>query len=185
VAANWFVALPVQLALDLRSFAPPPGVRLFAPADLHLTVAFLGAVPESAALAAFEAAADFPLPAMRIAFAGIRALGSPRRPSAFSLCVGEGRSQVEAAMGALRARICAAAGVACDPRPPLAHVTLARPRRSADAHERRAAQTWAEGLALPPLSAQLERVCLYTWSEDRQSALFRIVREQPLSAAVP
>jgi 2'-5' RNA ligase len=196
VAPNWFVALPVPLALDLRQFSPPSGVRLFAPGDLHLTVAFLGPVTENLALAAFDAAAEFPLPPTSISFAGVKALGPARRPSAFSLCLADGRAQVEQALGAARDRICDAAGAQRDARPPLAHVTVARPRRSADPRERREAQRWAEGLVLPPMSAQLTHVSLYTWvearsgareqnNEDRKSALFRVVRERPLHGAEP
>ena len=50
---NWFVGLrvPPEAGVTAKVKGPPEGVRLFAEADLHMTVAFLGAAGEAAASA--------------------------------------------------------------------------------------------------------------------------------------
>ncbi|MFT3923829.1 MAG: hypothetical protein QM778_14950 [Myxococcales bacterium] len=182
VSANWFVALPISFELDLEQFAAPPGVRLFARADRHITVAFLGPVSPGRALAAFQAARDIPLKAIEVSLGAIEALGSPRRPSAFSALLARGRSEVEHAMGAVRALAWDAAEAQHDARPPLAHVTLARPRRAASHAERTRALDWARALALPEITARLTELALYTWSDDRSQTLFRIEQRAALAA---
>ena len=181
VAPNWFVALPVACALDLAPFAPPPCVRLFAASDLHITVAFLGPVSAEQAHAAFEAACAFSLRPLQISFGAIKALGPAHRPSAFSALLEQGRAEVEQSIGQIRNQICDAAGAARDLRPPLAHLTLARPRRSARPAERAQAMRWAESLVLPPVTAQLTQIALYTWNADRSQTLFHVERARTLT----
>jgi hypothetical protein len=55
-------------------------------------------------------------------------------------------------------------------------------RRAARAEAERAL-AWALALDLGAPSCRLDRIALYTWSEDRSQSLFRIVRELPLRAA--
>ena len=183
MTGNWFIALPVAAGAWFQGLTPPPGVRLFGEHDLHLTVAFLGAVGEERARAAFALAADFPLRPLAVRLGPIEALGSPRRPSAFSALLTEGRAQVETALGVARAAMWEAADARPDTRPALAHVTLARPGRRASDAERRRAQTWAKGIDLGAPVCQLTRIALYAWSLDRATSLFRIVSDLPLRAA--
>jgi len=180
---NWFIGLPVPAGPWFDALVPPPGVRLFGPDDLHVTVAFLGAVDETHARAAFELAVEFPLPALEVQLGPIEALGSRRRPSAFSALLSEQRGTVERALGAARGAMWARAGAREDTRPPLAHVTLARPERRASDVQRKAALAWAKGLDLGSPRCELTRIALYTWSLDRKQALFRVVSELPLRAA--
>jgi RNA 2',3'-cyclic 3'-phosphodiesterase len=179
---NWFIALP--LAAALPALTPPAGVRLFAPEDLHLTVAFLGGVSEAGALRAFELTRELTLCALEVRLSNVVALGPAARPSAFSALLSEGRATVEQAISALRPQLWAAAGARVDTRPALAHVTLARPVRRATPEQLEAACAWASALQLGEARARLERVALYTWSRDRSQTLFRIVHEMPLMAAV-
>ncbi|HEU5072707.1 MAG TPA: hypothetical protein VFU02_01005, partial [Polyangiaceae bacterium] len=65
-------------------------------------------------------------------------------------------------------------------RAPKPHVTLARPRRKANAREREAGLSWAKQLDLSKVHATLDRVALYTWSEARRERLFQIVAERRL-----
>ena len=183
MTGNWFIALPVAAGEWFHALTAPPGVRLFGAEDLHLTVAFLGPVDEAHAHAAFALAAGFPLQARRVQLGSVEALGNRRRPSAFSALLTEGRVQVEQALGAARDAMWEAAGARPDARPPLAHLTFARPSRRASDHERAQALTWAKQLDLGAPQCQLTRIALYTWSHDRATALFRIVRELPLPAA--
>ena len=70
-----------------------------------------------------------------------------------------------------------------DTRPPLAHVTFARPSRRAALAEQQNALRWAKALELGAPTVRLDKIALYTWSEDRKVTLFRIVQELPLGAA--
>jgi 2'-5' RNA ligase len=183
MTGNWFIALPVAAGEWFHALTPPPGVRLFGANDLHLTIAFLGAVGEERAHAAFALAAGFPLSARRVQLGPVEALGSPRRPSAISALLAEGRTEVELAMGAARAGMWEAAAARPDSRSPLAHVTFARPGRRASTSERKHALAWAKALDLGAPTCELTRIALYTWSEDRAASLFRSVSELPLPAA--
>jgi 2'-5' RNA ligase len=180
--ANWFIALPVTPGpwFDLQ---PPDGVRLFGPSDLHLTVAFLGPVTESRARLAFEHAQTFPLPPLGASLGEVECLGSKRRPSAFSALLRDGRAQVEEALGATREQMWNAAEARHDTRPPLAHITLARPTRKASSDQVQRGAHWARELDLGEAVVQLEQIALYTWSEDRAATLFQRVESLPLRAA--
>lgn len=180
---NWFIALPVPAGAWFTALAPPPGVRLFGPQDLHLTVAFFGPVAEERARAAFERVDGFPLASRSVRLGPIEPLGSKRQPSAFSALLTDGRAEVEQALAETRAQLWERAGARVDTRPPLAHVTLARPERRADAAQRKAALGWAASVDLGAPTCALTRIALYTWSVDRRSSLFRIVSELPLPAA--
>jgi 2'-5' RNA ligase len=192
MAANWFIALPVPAGPWLEALQPPPGVRLFAREDLHLTVAFLGPVSAERARAAFDHAGALPLRPLEIGLAQVAALGSPRRPSAFSALLDQGRAEVERAIGALRDVLCDAAGAAREHRPPLAHVTLARPARTLTAEQLRAARAWAGDVSLAGTHAHVTRVALFTRSEapsgapgqarSPAAARFRVDREHPLAS---
>jgi RNA 2',3'-cyclic 3'-phosphodiesterase len=113
----------------------------------------------------------------------VEALGGRRRPSAFSALLARGRAEVERAMGEARDPMWQAAGARSDDRPALAHVTLARPqRRASDAHVK-AARRWAKALDLGEPVCRLDRIALYTWSDDREQALFQILDSLPLTEA--
>lgn len=178
--ANWFIALPVASGPWFHALEPPPELRKFGPHDLHLTVAFLGPVGADAARRAFELARDFPLSPLRVRLGALAALGGRRRPSAFSALLSEGREQVERAMGLARDAMFVTARARPETRPPLAHVTLARPQRRATDAALRAAVRWAASVDLGAPTLELDRVALYTWSTDRAAALFRIDRSLPL-----
>jgi 2'-5' RNA ligase len=172
---NWFIAIPVAEAAIVEALPPPPrGLRVFAADDLHLTVAFLGPVGEGRARAAFEAMA-WPLGSRAIGFGEVVPMGSPRSYSALSALLTEGRDEVEAAMESARDQAFAAAGIEGERRPPLAHLTLARPARSANAEQREAALAWARAVDLSRLQARIDSIALYTWSQDRSQRLFAIV----------
>lgn len=181
--ANWFIALPIAAGTWHRTLTPQDGVRLFGANDLHVTVAFLGAATEQQALAAFEHAPAFQLPALEVSLANVVALGSARRPSAFAALLGEGREPVEHAMGEVRERMWLAAGARVDTRPALAHVTFARPQRRANHAQAKAAQRWALALDLGAPRCVIDRIALYTWSAERKEQLFQIVREHALTHA--
>lgn len=182
---NWFVALPVPAGswfAERVAAQAPPWVRLFHPEDLHLTVAFLGAVDEAAARRAWALHPLWRGPPLRVGFGAVAGMGPPQRYSALSVLLGEGRDAVEAGMAACRDPMLAAAGAAPERHPILAHVTLARPRREARARERGAALAWALRLPLRGVSVELRELALYTWAEDRSARQFRAVERRALGA---
>jgi RNA 2',3'-cyclic 3'-phosphodiesterase len=172
--ANWFVALSVPTeSWWHRVTEPPEGVRLFAPEDVHLTVAFLGPCGGAAAERAFELATEWPSGPFTAELGEVRAMGNPRRPSALSAIVGEGAEALAGAMSSVRDEMCERAGARKDLRPPLPHVTIARPHRRAPAHQQKAAVTWARTLDLARPCVTLSRLVLFTRADDRSVRLFR------------
>ena len=181
---NWFVALPVPPdAWFARVSNPPPGVRLFHPEDLHLTVAFLGGVDEAAARAAFDQARAIPLAARTVRLGEVVPMGNARRPSALSARLHEGNDAVARAITAVRDAVCDAAGAPREQRPALPHLTVARPRRTATYDERKDAVRWAASLDLGAPDVVLDAVALYTWSNERRERLFTIVDRAALAAS--
>jgi 2'-5' RNA ligase len=164
-AGAWFAGLP----------APPTATRLFAAEDLHVTVAFLGAVDDRAALRAFGAARARAPAAMWARLGSVHPFGSKRNPSALSAEVEDEDDRVSSAIVDLRAPLLEAAGARPDRRPPRPHVTLARIARRARPEERRAALAWGTSLDLGAPRLPLHRLALYTWARDRRRSLFRIV----------
>lgn len=181
---NWFVALPCPddgwFADTLEQCPPPQRVRAFSPQDLHLTVAFLGPVGEAAALAAYREHRSWGQGAIAATLGGMKAMGPPRRYSALSVLLAEGRDSVEAGMAQCGSVMRLAAGLQPERRPPLAHVTLARPQRRASDAQRAAALAWAESLPVAGRRIQLTEIALYTWNDDRKERLFRIVERTEL-----
>lgn len=174
-AQNWFVALPVTAGPWFSALPPvPTGFRSFHPEDLHITVAFFGPVGERAARAGWEAA-RWTVGAVDASLGSVVPMGDPRRYSALSALLVQGREVVEAEIGAFRAPALAAAGAAPDRYAPKAHLTLARPMRSAGPSERAAGLTWAAALDLTEVRVRLDRIALYTWDEARTDRLFRVV----------
>jgi RNA 2',3'-cyclic 3'-phosphodiesterase len=178
--ANWFIGIPVPPAGWFDAIPDvAPGCRRFAAGDLHLTVAFLGGVDASAARAAWRAIAWSDGPAA-VTLGAVVPMGSPRRYSALSVILADGREAIETGIARERGAAYEAAGVPPDDRPARAHITIARPTRKATHDERKNALDWAASIALPVAPVRLAAIALYTWSDDRASALFRIVEETSL-----
>lgn len=189
VAPNWFIGLPVAPG---SWFAPvvrsaPSFLRLFHPEDVHITVAFLGACGEQRARQAWSEAEQQlhrrPAAPLVATLGGLAPMGNPKRPSALSVVLEAGAEPVAELMGSLREAAWRAAGARPDPRPPLPHITVARPPRRASATQRRSAAEWAR--AHPPIGARitLDEVALLTWAHDRRVRQFRIVARMPLASA--
>jgi 2'-5' RNA ligase len=175
---NWFIALPVPAEPWFRervAAQPPPSVRLFHPDDLHLTIAFLGSVEESAARRAWELASLWRQGAVSVSFGEVVGMGPPAEFSALSALLESGRAEVEEGMRACRDPMIAAASARPELHPIKAHVTLGRPRRDARQSGRNAALAWALRLPLRDLTVELSEIALYTWPEDRRERQFRTV----------
>lgn len=171
-AANWFIALPVRAEAWWARVPDPPRrdeeslcARLHED-DLHLTIAFLGAVAEDAARRAWDAFA-WPLGPTRVTLGRVVAMGDEARPSAFSALLDEGRDAIEGAMGATRDSALELAGGRRELRAPKAHVTVARPRRRLRDDDLARAKAWADAIDLGRAALHLDRVALYTWARPR------------------
>ena len=155
---------------------PPPRVRAFASSDLHVTLGFLGSVEESDARRAWDLVGAFPsFRRVSGSFSGLEPLGHPRKPSALSAMIDTGREPLSEMIAAARGPLLSVAGAPEDSRPPLPHMTLARIQRRATAAERRQALRWAQAVDLRGVTFTAPSVALYTWADNRQERLFRIV----------
>lgn len=181
---NWFLALRVPAAgwFAERVTEPPEGVRLFHGADLHITLAFLGGCTEEQARRAWALNDCWTTGALPATLGEIVPMGNPRRYSALSALLRRGRNPVEEAMSLCRDRWLEAAEARPDKRPPKAHVTVARPLRSASFAERERGLEWAAGLELDGVELLLDELVLYTWADDRRERLFRKVAGRVLEA---
>jgi len=181
---NWFFAFPVHGSFVEVLPKLPSGFRRFHPDDVHLTLAFLGGCGEQAATRAL-AALDGLLPILRqppipISLGPVTPMGSARAYTALSALLDRGAPETTACLALARDTLTEAALGRRERRPPKPHVTLARPRRKANAKERAAGLSWAQRLDLSDVHATLDRVALYTWHEARRERLFRIVAERRL-----
>lgn len=182
--ANWFFAFPLDGSFVRDLPEPPPSFRRFHPDDVHLTLTFLGGCGEDAALRALQALdaalAQLAPSAIEVSLGQVVPMGPRSRYSALSALLERGRVATEACITGLRDPLSLAAIGRRDERPPKPHVTLARPGRQASDERRRQGLAWAQSLDLRAVSGRLDRIALYTWSDERRERLFRIVAERPL-----
>jgi 2'-5' RNA ligase len=179
---NWFIALPVAAGEWFHQLPPPPtGVRLFHPDDLHLTVAFLGPVTAEAAQRAFDLVQRWPTGNLNLTFGSVQPMGPPRRASAYAARIEQGHQDLAEAIGQIRPELYSAAGSRPDQRPPLPHVTLARPQRRATEIERQQGLAWAKALNLGLPEVPVNEIALYTWAPERQQRLFEIFLRRSLA----
>jgi 2'-5' RNA ligase len=150
-----------------------------------MTLAFLGACGETVAhraLAALdERLARAPVGAFPISFGAVVPMGGSRQGyTALSALLERGRDRATEILTAHRDPLYEAAGRKPERRPPKPHVTLARPQRRASDDQRRAGLAWAADLDLSGVEQRIDRIALYTWSDERPRQLFRIVASRPL-----
>lgn len=177
---NWFIAWPVDAPALTRSLRRdlPAGLRLVADADLHITLAFLGSAGEKRAHEAWAHALTLPCPVFDVAAQRPVALGKPRRPSAYGVVFDDEQGHLAAFIGRHRDALRESAGVDAESRPPLPHLTLARPPRSAGPVIRERASEWIDGGELPTTRLALDRFALYTRAPDGHASRFQRVAER-------
>lgn len=185
---NWFFAFPVDGAFVRELPAVPKLIRLFHPDDVHLTLAFLGGTgeePARRALGVLDASlADKPLAALDVTLGDVVPMGSPRRYTALSALLDEGRAALVACLTELGGLLCETALGRRPSRPAKPHVTVARPRPRASEAARAEGLAWASGLELGGVRRRLDRIALYTWSDQRTDRLFKIAAERKLPATL-
>lgn len=181
---NWFIGLPVdagELPAGLMD-SIPPGLRRFHADDLHVTVAFLGAVGPEAARAAWARVADIDAGPLRVQTGPLAGFGRPARPSAYGLELDRGGDALAEFIGRWRDPLRAAAGVGPEGRDVRPHVTLARPPRRGGRTIRARADAWLARTAPAPATLTFARIALYTRADAGDERLFRRVGETALAA---
>ena len=193
--ANWFLALVVpeqahlaELLVDL-----PASLRPFSAADLHITVAFLGACGAERAWRAWQAIAPLQHPAIAVVPAGLRAMGPAQTPSAYALTLrpdsaeeldqDHGCRLTRSLIERWRVPALVAADLPPERRAALPHITLARPRRRDAASEQAEVEAWLQRVPLPQHGFVVDQIALYTWADDRRNQLFTIQAQRPLDQA--
>ena len=173
---NWFAALsvviPPEVLEQLRQGAPP-GLRWFAPEDVHLTVAFFGRYQAERLPAVVEIVRAVPPFQIQASLGGLKPLPSARRFSALSFELAEGGGEAAALMRQVHHPLMAAAGLAPDSRQAYPHITVARPHRRSSHGERLAILDWCQAVAPPVVGIRLSEIAIYGWAEDRGTRQFR------------
>lgn len=181
---NFFFAFPLDGSFVATLPKPPPAIRRYVPEDVHLTLTFLGACGDVAAERALAALDEVLSSGLKrpidVSLGAVVPMGPRRTYSALSALLGRGREETEAFIGAVRDPLHEAALGRRERRPPLAHVTIARPLRRATDADRESGRAWAEALDLGGVHQTLDRIALYTWSDDRPRRLFKIIATRTL-----
>jgi 2'-5' RNA ligase len=139
-----------------------PGLRRVRPEQLHVTLAFLGAVPEERladviAAASEAAATQRPFTITLDAFGRFPASGTPR-----IVWLGMGEGATESSNLAVAVRLALAAReIPFDDKPFRPHVTLARVKQDADRPTARAIAAAAQRLRVPPLRFAAEALIAF------------------------
>lgn len=176
---NWFIGLRARVlpavppALHEALAAAPPAVRVFDPADWHLTLSFLGRCGEDEAQRVWQQACALDFPGFAIELGEVVPMGPARRYSALSALVDAGREPLESWMEEARAI------GPVDPRPVKAHLTLARPQRNATEAQRAEALAWGRALPTQGWALLVDQLALFGWAQDRAQRLFAIVDQKP------
>lgn len=152
-----------------------PEARLVAPANLHVTLHFVGEVDDEEAGRLSGICREVAGHAAPVAatLAGLGLLPSPSRPRVVHLGVEDGAVGLRALAGALRLRLGAG-----EDRRFLAHVTLARVRRV----PREAGERLCR-LRLPPACGTFRSLALYQSVLQPQGADYRLLQTAELGGA--
>jgi len=183
---NWFFGFPLDGAFVEALTDVPTFLRRYHPDDIHLTLAFLGGCGQEGAeraLAALDARLESaPLHAIDATLGEVVPMGGSRRDyTALSALLDRGRAEATACVSEVRDPLTLAATGRREKRPAKPHVTIARPMRRATSEARAEGLAWAAELDLRSVRVRLDRIALYTWSENRRDRLFRVVTERRLT----
>ncbi|ACF14980.1 Phosphoesterase HXTX [Chloroherpeton thalassium ATCC 35110] len=183
MTANTFVAAPIENTkgwLSQYLIKLPDALRVFDARDLHLTVAFLGKISAEAQHAVIRILEQLSHPAFEISFDRLVALPNAKRMSAISLRVKDGASEAARFIETWREPIFQSVALPPETRPPLPHITIARPKRNATAREKNTILNWCNAETPPSVTIPINRVALYTWSDNRKERQFKILYEKSL-----
>ncbi len=178
MSRNWFIAWPVQNAQDwLAALAAdaPSGIDFLDPADLHVTLAFLAAHDDPAEEKMVSILRGLSMSGLDITPGPFTALPQPRRFSAIAATIDTGRLELERQIARWMPRLCREAGASIDDRPPLPHITLARPTRRIRNDERDDVLDWIDDRPLDETPLTLAQPAIYRWAEKTSARRYQIV----------
>lgn len=171
---NWFVAWPVVVPAEVVAAwheAAPIGMKFHDPADLHITLAFLGRHEATQEKKLVDLIRRAKIPPLEITLKSLIPLPQPRRFSAIAWEIANGRLELEKHITKWRPRVCRELGAFTEASPALPHVTFARPERKISNEDRDCILEWSETYAAPRQSFQLQAPAIFKWSSkagDRQ-----------------
>jgi len=178
---NWFIALPATIDnqwFHEKSKTLPSGLHLFNPEDLHATVAFLGKIDKVDVERLKDAIDQVEAAPLHATLGVLKPLPTRKFFTALSLTLAGGNRDVAAFIAQWGPRFSKTAGKEPDKRQPLPHITIARPSRSASAHQRTEIIDSLDKSLLAGPSIVFDRIALYTWADDRTLRQFKIVHEK-------
>lgn len=169
-----------QLGLR-RAFGPNDPVKWVAVHQLHVTMKFLGEIPEEAALRAGEAMgrAAAALPPFDVRIAGLGAFPSPERPSVIWAGVGAGKAELVRLASLVEAQMEAEA-FPRERRPFQAHLTLGRVREGARVPAA-AVQALAEAAGRDYGGWRVDRLLLMRSELTPRGPIYSVLKAVPLS----
>lgn len=159
-----FVALPLPAAIAEAASRLLPELRVLRPVRpelMHITLAFLGpTLPErlTDAAAAIDTVRDTPAFDVSLEHAG--RFPERGRPHIVWIGAAQGADEIHAVGARVRAEL-EARGLAFDPKPLQAHVTIARVREGADAIDARAIAAAVRAIRVPPLRFHAAEIVLF------------------------
>ncbi len=175
---NYFAALPAHVPHDVIDFVradAPPDLRWMHPEDLHLTLAFFGHENPERHPAVGEVLARIPFTGAEVTLGPLLALPKAQRCTALAFALADGRDELAELIATWRGPLLEAAGCAPDDRPPLPHLTVARPPREHTRAGKEKLLKWAEQLRSPATSLRILPPALYGWSHQRHHRSFRVI----------
>jgi 2'-5' RNA ligase len=101
--------------------------------------------------------------------------GNKHKPSAYAVVPKNNVHELKDFMAIHRNEVARAAHARPDSRTPRPHITVARPRRRATYEQRNILHHWALRQKTEDVVLPLEKLALYTWSDERDERLFKIV----------
>ena len=174
---NYFIGYGVGEALWHGITSPPPGEGLWwvHPDDLHLTIAFLGSIPEERARTCFQWVCEQELSPLRGTLGPAIPLGSRPPASAFARPLEEGFESAVENLQRLGPPLLACAGRPPETRAPLPHITILRARNSTSPAVRQQAEEWLRKRTQGRVSIHLSQIGLYGWAVDRTERRYRLL----------
>ncbi|MBX3225874.1 MAG: hypothetical protein KIT84_30145 [Labilithrix sp.] len=171
---SFFIAFSTDGGDWFERLDPPAGARKETVPNLHLTLAFLGRIPEDLARAAFERVRAWPPFTWAGTVGPIIPLGPPHKPSVLAATIADNRAPLAAFMTAHRDELTDAVGAPREQKPALPHVTVARFHWKTTPAERAAGVAWgrATDLHAPPIS--LGELALYGPAPEPRVPRYRI-----------
>ncbi len=179
--ANYFVAFPVRLPEALCN-QMPSGLRSFVLDDLHCTLAFLGQLKPELIPDIKAALTEIQCKPIRAQLEQLVMLPSQKKFRALAWTFAQGREATEQLIAQYRDMFLGLAQCTLETRDPLAHVTIARPKSGLRAEQLEEIVEWMSKQKAPSQEFVLDRLALYTWSEQRPAQQFRVVCEHLFEA---